>query len=436
MPPESRPDLVAENRRVDPPPAEGTLRILLLAPFPPRTDGEHGGARAVSGLIAALARTHSVGLLYLRASDEPTVGEAVRECCELVVEVARDEARTGVTGRSAQKLRNLAGVLRGTPIWASKWSSRALGGEARRAIRQWQPDIVQLEFEVMARFLDELGAAAPVVLTVHDPGYASARDARRTGRPSIIRFLDARAWHRFERRVLEHVDAAVVFTDRDASELKSVATGARVTQIGLGYSVPSDAASPTGDGSHSILFVGNYVHPPNRDAAQWLVEAIFPGVRARVPDARLLLVGGGPAPVDQQADGVILAGRVPDVRPYLEAAAVVVAPIRSGGGMRVKVLEALAAGKAVVATPRAAEGLSVTPGRELLLVESERELVDGVVQLLEDPAARVALGRAARAWAEEHLDWGLSADAYGRLYRDLLQARTHVRMHAQTQTRD
>jgi glycosyltransferase involved in cell wall biosynthesis len=117
-----------------------------------------------------------------------------------------------------------------------------------------------------------------------------------------------------------------------------------------------------------------------------------------------------------------VTGAVPSVAPYVNDAAVVVLPIRLGGGMRVKLLEALAAGKAIVASPRAAAGLAVTPGVELELAETDDEFVDAVVALLQDSARRLALARNGRAWAIEHLGWNGRVQSYDALYRSVLSA--------------
>jgi polysaccharide biosynthesis protein PslH len=407
-------------------PGAWPLRVLVLAPFPPDEEGGHGGARAVAGLVAALSRHHHVALVYLRGVGEPEASERMRDCCDPLVEVARDERGGG--GRLAQKVRNGLGLLRGRPLWVSKWSSAALPSALRDVIRNWRPDIVQVEFEVMARYLDVAREAdAPVVVTVHDPGYASAKEAVARGRLSPLAHLDRSAWWRFERKILGQVGAAVCFTPRDTQALLAVRAQVHVECIPIGQKIPQHPADPAGDSAGTVLFIGNFMHPPNRDAAAWLVESILPRVRVEVPEAHAILVGDAPPPIGQDGPGVQYTVRVPDIWPFLDRADVVVAPIRLGGGMRVKLLEALAAGKAVVATPRAAEGLAVTHGRELLLAESERDFAAAIVRLLGDIDRRMGLARAARTWAEANLSWQRSARDYEHLYRALLERRYTAR---------
>ena len=118
-----------------------------------------------------------------------------------------------------------------------------------------------------------------------------------------------------------------------------------------------------------------------------------------------------------------MTGHVADLDPFLDAAAVVAAPLASGGGMRVKVLEALAAGKAVIATPLALEGLDVSPGAQVVAAVDDRLFADEIVMLLRDGQRRVELGSAARAWAEANVDWRRSSEAYASLYSSLIAER-------------
>jgi glycosyltransferase involved in cell wall biosynthesis len=174
-----------------------------------------------------------------------------------------------------------------------------------------------------------------------------------------------------------------------------------------------------------ILFVGNFVHPPNVQSALDLARSILPLVSARRPDATLELVGENPPPALLRLAGARIAvlGAVPDPRPYLDRAALVAVPARIGGGMRVKGLETLAAGKALVATSRALAGIDLTPGEHALVAESDQEFADRIVELLNDSERRGGLAAAGRAWASVHLRWETAAAAYRTLYESLLSAK-------------
>jgi len=266
--------------------------------------------------------------------------------------------------------------------------------------------------------------SAPRVLTQHEPGAKAARDLldAHQGLARLIYWHNLFAWKRFEQAIITQVQAVVVFTEPDRQALVPFAAQTPIVRIPLGMELPERPLNPLGSPRLSLLFVGNFRHPPNVDAALRLTSRIFPRVQARVPGSILYIVGDHPTPqIRQMANAtVVVTGRVPDVTTYLDRAALVVVPLRLGGGMRVKVLEALAAGKAVVASPLALEGLDVMDGKHVLLADSDRQFSDAIVQLLTQPERRTALGAHAFSWARANLDWEGPIAAYERLYQSLM----------------
>jgi glycosyltransferase involved in cell wall biosynthesis len=226
--------------------------------------------------------------------------------------------------------------------------------------------------------------------------------------------------------LLRQVDAVVVFTERDAAAVRELDADARLAIVPLAANVPEQPLDPVGESPSRLLFVGSFVHEPNVDAAVRLVRDVFPRLRDAFPDLVLDLVGHAiPGEVRALAGPrICIHGDVPDVTPYLERASVVVAPIRLGGGARVKVLEALAAGKAVVVTERAVEGIAATPGEHFLLAETDEELAAAAAELLRNPARRAELGEAAYSWARESVSWDRSATSLERLYSSLIAERS------------
>jgi len=157
----------------------------------------------------------------------------------------------------------------------------------------------------------------------------------------------------------------------------------------------------------SIVFTGTMGYRPNVDAVHHLVRDILPRVRRSRPDAVLTVVGGGvPRSIERLAGSrVVVTGRVPDVRPFVERAAVLVAPLRIGSGTRLKVLEALAMGKAMVSTTLGSEGIEVKPGEHLTIADDPDDFAREVVKLLNDPEAAASMGARGRALAEQLYGW-------------------------------
>jgi len=399
------------------------LRILFVAPFPPRLAGTHGGAKAIAELVFHTAARHDVALTYLRHAGEPEPEQELLERLALAEEITRPDEPTGLA-HVVRALRRRAKLAAGTPLWVSELAAPSVTDAVESVVDSWAPDVIRLEYPVSAALLPATRtSASPVVLVDYDPLLSRAEATATGGRRRLDRALDRRAWKRFDRRSRQRVDAVVVLTERDR-RIVVEAGGARVLEcIPLGLE-PMPALDGAGR-DDTLLFVGNMNHPSNREAVGHLVEEIVPRVRALRPQATLTIVGqrardhSFPPPTD----GVRLTDLVEDVVPYLDEAAVVLAPLRTGGGMRVKVLEALSAGKAVVAYPNAVEGIEIEPGRHAVVATSAAAFAEAVVSLLADRAARERLGREARAWALAHTGWTPVLDAYDGLYRRLVERR-------------
>jgi len=382
-------------------------------------------------MVSRLAAEHPSALAYLRAAGEEPLSEELRSQCELAEEVARP--LRGTAGAALWRRRGQAawGLARGIPRWAEEWWVADYANRVRELAARWRPDLVHVHYSLMGRYLPALAACtAPRVLVVYEPGASRAVDDYREAPRSVRRLssrLDAAVWRRFERKVVRDVSAAVVFTERDRAAIDRLGTPTPTHVIPFGVTVPEQPSSIDSDGE-TVVFVGSFDHRPNVAAAIALARDIFPRVQATRPSAKLQIVGAGP-PNELRAlagDGVEVTGPVQDVAPYLDRAAVYVAPLRLGGGMRVKVAEALAAGKAVVATSLAVEGLEVTNGRELLVAETDEELADATAGLLANRERRRALELRAHAWAVDHLGWERPIEAYRRLHAELLGAGSAV----------
>ena len=392
-------------------------RVLVCTPFPPRLDARHGG-KATAQLLLRLAERHEIALLCLCAADQGHIDPAISARCAEVRQIALPVSR--LPRRVAWAL----GLLRGLPPWASDCRSTAYASELERLLDEWQPDVVEIHLQVMAQYIEPVASRnVPSILVDYDPGSAWAADllAVTRGPTRIIRRVEVAAWRRYERATRPRFDAIVVFAERDLAAVQPTAGEVLLVRVPLAIDVPARRLDPRGFDPPTIVFVGGFAHHPNVDAAQWLARTIFPRVLERVPAAKLDLVGHAPSDEVRALAGgrVSVHASVPDVTPYVDRAAVIAAPIRIGGSMRMKVLEALAAGKALVATSRAAEGVDAVPGEHFVLAEDEEELVHALTELLLDEGRRRTLGESAGAWAEQNLSWDSGVRAFEQLY-DLL----------------
>jgi glycosyltransferase involved in cell wall biosynthesis len=253
----------------------------------------------------------------------------------------------------------------------------------------------------------------------------------------LYSLVQSQKLRRYEAQVCQRADHVLAVSRTDAEALERLVPGLVATVIPNGidtslYAPAHDVvtAKLAASQSPSLVFTGKMDFRPNVDAARWFAEAIWPRVRDHVPEARFYIVGQRPHPrLDPlRADpSLTLTGWVEDVRPYIAKATVYVAPLRMGSGTRLKLLEAMALGKAIVSTRLGAAGLTsseserspredhettpacgtVTHDRELVLVDDGDPVAfaNAVVELLRDPDRRARLGVAAREFVETYYDW-------------------------------
>lgn len=209
-----------------------------------------------------------------------------------------------------------------------------------------------------------------------------------------------------ERRHLRRFSLVCATSERDRALFERLAPGTRVRVVPNGIDLEKYRPVASTPEPASMLFTGLMSYYPNEHAAVRFATRILPLVRARLPRARLRIVGANPGPAVRAlaSDHVEVTGRVPDVRPYYADAQVFVVPLSIGGGTRVKVLESMAMGVPVVSTPLGCEGLDVSDGASALLADSDRAFADAVLRVLTTEGVRAGLVAAGRAVAERY-DW-------------------------------
>jgi glycosyltransferase involved in cell wall biosynthesis len=372
-------------------------------------------------LVTRLARAgHPTAIAYIYSpTEEPDLDDGVRAASERTVVAPK------LAGHRPSAA--LAAVLaaRGEPVWVHGSRSPELVDAVAELVRTWKPDLAYVHYQVMGQFTPALGDL-PRVLIAYEAGAARALDDARhasTLKRRAAKRADLHAWRRYERRLLRSFDAVVAFTEADRRSLLELGDG-RVEAIGFATVVPERLANDP-EVPNRVLFVGNFAHRPNLEAAVVLVTRIMPLVRAEVSDAHLFLVGAHRLPeVEALASGsVTVRFDVDDVAPYWASAAVVALPLRTGAGMRVKALDAFGAGKAVVANDRAVAGAAVEPGTHFVRAETDEEFARSIVDLLAAPERRRALGEAARAWALAHASWDSVVERYEALQEELVRGR-------------
>ena len=224
----------------------------------------------------------------------------------------------------------------------------------------------------------------------------------------------------YERFMFMPYDRTVVVAEPDRVELRQLYPALAVDVIPNGVDLDQFRITPMQRLTDTLLFTGNYDYAPNVDAALRLATEILPLVQARIPGVKLWLVGNAPPPELQAlaSDSIKVTGRVPDMKPYLARATAFVSPLRLGAGIKNKVLEAMALGCPVVATPISVDGISVTNGHDALVADDDA-LADTVVWLLQDLALQAELSTSGRKLIEARYSWERVAALYETLYTEV-----------------
>jgi polysaccharide biosynthesis protein PslH len=382
-------------------------------------------------LIAGLSRRHEIDLatFLVPGSASESVELLQPYCCRII---ALPQPARQLSERARDTL------LKAAPDMALRLLSYEMDARLGELARDRGPyDVLQVEGIEMSPYMPGIRRAAPwpgkrpfVVYDDHNAEYvlqkrAFATDARQPRRwiAAAYSLVQWRKLARYERRVCRTASKVVAVSEVDRNALLRLDPALDVAVVpngvDLDFNRPGAVAPQAGLGEHALVFTGKMDYRPNIDAVTWFVDAVFPLIRQAAPDARFCIVGQQPHPRVQalaERPGVFVTGRVPDTRPYIAAAAVYVIPLRIGGGTRLKVLEAMAMGQAIVSTRLGCDGFPFSDGEEVAYGNTPAEFARQVLGLLVNRARAAELGRKARAYVEAHYGWDALVPKLEALY--------------------
>jgi len=334
----------------------------------------------------------------------------------------------------------LAKVVRGlwgrTPLPVLNYTTESMKKALARVLSEKDFDVVQVESIHLMAYLPILRAAKKQSLVICDWHNIESDLMRRYSErePNLLRQAyagkTARLMSEFERRATHEFDAHIVVSAKDADALRAFNHDARIFVIENGVDTDyyadaqiENAATATPPGKNRIVFVGSMDYHANIDGAVNFAREAWPRLRERQPDLIFTIVGRDPAPEVRELariPGVEVTGTVADVRPFYREAIAAVVPLNVGGGSRLKILEAMAAGVPVVSTTLGAEGLAVQSGKNILIADSNAQLVEAIVNLVENESRHQHLKTAGRALISDRYDWSRLGAALFAAYEESL----------------
>jgi sugar transferase (PEP-CTERM/EpsH1 system associated) len=402
------------------------LKTELLHPV------DKGGRIRTYNMLRELRTLHKV--TYLTLDDGTAAPDAVERAAEYCDVLERVPFRVRAKGSPAFFAELAVNAVSSLPYAIAKYRAPAMTRRLRELLRRDAYDVVVCDFLFPSLNVpSDLGV--PTVLFQHNVEAMIWRRHADVARDPMRRAYFASQWRRmlaFERAECRRFDAVVAVSPVDAAVFADEYGVARVAELPTGvdteYFTPDRAVART---AHEMVFTGSLDWMPNEDGLVYFVEEVLPRIRAEVPDATLTVVGRNPPArlreLATRASGVTIAGRVPDVRPYLARAGLSVVPLRVGGGTRLKIYEAMAMECPVVSTTIGAEGLPVRDGEHLRIADTPDAMARAAVELMRSEARRAELARDAAAYVRREFGWAGVARRFAEICAETARAEPDVR---------
>ncbi len=403
-------------------------RVLVVSPFLPYPPNQGGIAR-IYNLLKFLSANYDLYLLsFVQEEKQVLYFLELKKFCKEIYPVLH------LTDSSFSNPE----LSRLCPLEVKHFYSSEIGTLLNEIIKTECIDLVQIEYIFMANYVNSI-SGVPVIFTEHDTSHFSfERSIHYREFNEKERFTNWQKLVNFEIGICHKFSRIIVLTKEDKEQLTlALPYAANIsvvpTGVDTGFFRPASpksvkAPKPGSDNncspmSYNLIYVGHYLHYPNQDAMLYFYEKIFPSVAQRIPEVKLYLVGSSPtAEILKLAKDprVTVTGEVPDLRPYHQKGDVFIAPLRVGGGIKGKILEAMAMGVPVVANKLGASGIEATPGKEIIIAEEPEEFAEKTVELLKEKKLRKKIAGNARKFVEQKYDWQIIVPELSQIYEETI----------------
>jgi polysaccharide biosynthesis protein PslH len=408
------------------------MRILLLTqivPYPP----DSGPRVKTWNVLRYLSeRGHHITLVSFVRPEEESYIPGLREICEAVYAVPIHRSR------AADARYMLRSYITGRPFLVERDNLRPMQELVNKLISSADFDFIHADQLTMVQFALRGAAVAQagkpkVIFDAHNAVWTIVERMRANANPFLKPVLGAevRRVKRYEGELLTRVDQVLAVTEVDNRGFQAAFTSldvparkqvAPISVIPIAVDTRELQPVRRKPGSDNIVTLGTLHYPPNADGIRWFLNEVFPLVRQHVPNVKVTIIGKNP-PADflelaaRNPDAVRVTGYVRDLVPCFEESSLMVVPVRAGGGMRVRILEAFAYAMPVVTTTVGLEGIQAEPGKDVLIADSPVDFANSVVRLLGDDALQARLSTNGRRLAESQYDWRVTLKDLDRVYQ-------------------
>ncbi len=401
------------------------MRILFLAqilPFPP----DAGPRIKTWNVIRYLAgKGHQIYLASFVREEEERHLEAVRAICHSVHMVPMRRSRRADLVAWARSQVN------GRPFLIERDGMRSMTRLVHELVSELEIDAIHADQLTMAQYAIETantfnrGQRPSLIYDAHNATWRIVERYASNANPLLraIVQIEARKVRQYEGNLLREFDRTLVVSEADRTALLQAVNGgssgvkptdgqiaSRISVTPIGIDTTEIQPSNANPETSNILALGSLNYPPNADGIRWFANEVFPRVKHGQSEAALTIAGRNPPRGirnlgERDGHSITVTGYVPDLQPYFDRAALLVVPVRAGGGMRVRILEGFARGMPMVTTTIGLEGIEATPGQEILVADEASEFANAVLALLRDGRLRKSLAENGRRLVERKYDW-------------------------------
>lgn len=395
------------------------MRLLFLSitvPFP-ATDG---GRIRVLNLLKQVVQRNRVTFLALES--QPTDREGIEYLKSLGIDahlVPLASRLPRITLRSGSQA-----VLKRKPLTVTRYDVPAFRKAFHSLLDLNRFDLIHYEMFHTGQYRLETNVKSLLSLQNVDSNiWRRLREQTSNPLRQCVYWTQERAFRRFERTESHNFDLVACASEVDRDLMNESCPGLGADVIPNGVDTELYQPNTEDEEEAALIYTGSMDWFPNEDAAIYFIEEILPAIRIKHPNLKFSVVGQLPTERLKRFDnchGVTVTGRVGDVKPHIARAAVYIVPLRIGGGTRLKILEALAMGKAVVSTNIGAEGLDLAPGNEIMIADEPTAFAEAVVRLLNDKSIRRKLGANGRRRVEAEYDWRRIGERLQGMYKSVV----------------
>lgn len=408
-------------------------RVLFLAhllPYP-----LDGGAKIKSYYtLKQLAAQYEVTLLaFVRSEEEKRYITNLRDLCAGGIE-------TILIPRSS--LKNVVDAVRlwavPTPFVIGRDAVGAMKKAVRARLGARRFDAVHIDHLQMAQYVLPRRSPVKLILDHHNVESQIIERMSQNTPSKPMRIYAAHEWpklQRYELNVCRQVDRVLVVSNEDAATLRKLAPDLRnITVVPIGVDGDYFQPVPRFPDPKTLLSIGTMYWPPNVDSLIWFYDTVYPQIKAEVPDVHLSIVGADPVEkilrLAREDNSVTVPGYVEDVRPTATDCAAFIVPLRSGSGMRVKILNAMSMALPVVSTTVGAEGIAATANKNIMVADTPDAFARACIKLLQDPARGTEIGEEARTLVEQTYSWHAVGEELLNIYDYVLKQPARLPMKA------